>query len=875
MHAPLIEPAIAPPPPSRWRRLSALLPIVLTALLFGLGLFTLMRLLNHTDIRSVAGQIRATPWSVVGLALFTTFASYAAQALYDWPATRIIGRNIPFTALFLGGFLSHGIGNTIGLSAITGGAVRYRIYAALGLDGYEVAAITAIGSFASGVGLLVIGLLALLSAPDVLTDALPLRTVTVDVVVLACLALVLMAALLFVRRRSKLKIASVTIEPPNIRVLSQQLSLATVEILLAAATLYLLLPSSDLSFFGLLAIFAAAILLATLTNIPGGVGVFETLVLLALPAAIPTHAAAASLVMFRLIYFIAPFGLSLLILALNEWRLFQPRIPSLAAKLPGAAVVTPILQIGSSIVPVAMAAMTFGSGLLMLLSALIPNTANTVEVFSDILPLAFIEGAALLSSAIGTAMLVIAHGLLRRIEGAYWLALFALLAGAGTALLHEFDTNRAITLAAAALILYPCRREFYRNARLTRDRLSLGWFALIIAVLVACAFVFFFAYKSVPYSSELWWQFAVNKSAPRAMRAGLIGSLLIGLVLLVHALRVPRITPLKPDAATLERAAKIIAAHNDSSANLALAGDKSLLFSDNGQAFLMYGLRGQSWIALGDPIGPEQDCAEVAWTFVDAARAASGRPVFYEVGEANLPLWLDMGLALHKMGEEAVVLLNKFSLDGPDAKKLRTTHARALRDGLAFQLAQPPHSEATFAQIKLVSDAWIADKAQREKSFSVGRFDAAYLNRFPLALVSLHGQMVAFANLLTTDTKAMASVDLMRHDPATPSGTMEFMFTELILNLKAAGFAEFSLGMAPLSGMQTRRGAPLWSKFGAIVYRSGGNFYNFAGLRTFKNKFDPDWRPHYLATPSANLPLLPLADAAFLISGGLKGVVGR
>ncbi len=853
----------------------ATLPLLLTALLFAIGLFALMRILAQTDIRAVAAQVRATPWSIAVLALCTTFASYTAQALYDWPATRIIGRKIPFTALFLGGFLSHGIGNTIGLSAVTGGAVRYRIYAALGLDGYEVAAITAIGSFASGVGFLVIGLLALLSAPDVLTEALPLRAVTVDIIVLACLALIAMAALVTLRRRSSLKIASVTIEPPNLRVLLLQLALAAAEILLAAATLYLLLPSSDLSFFGLLAIFAAAILLATITHIPGGVGVFETLVLLALPATIPTHAAAASLIMFRLIYFIAPFGLSLVILALNEWRLFQPRISGLAARLPGAAVVTPILQIGSATVPLAMAAMTFGSGLLMLLSALIPRTADSVEIFSDILLLAFIEGAALLSSAIGTALLVIAHGLLRRIEGAYWLALFALLAGAVTALVHEFDINRALALAAAALILYPCRREFYRNARLTRDRLSYGWFALILAVLVACAFVFFFAHKSVPYSSELWWQFALNKSAPRSMRAGLIGSLLIGLVLLIHALRVPRITPLKPDAAALDRAAQIIARHGDSNANLALAGDKSLLFSDNGQAFLMYGQRGQSWIALGDPVGPEQDCADVAWTFADAARAASGRPVFYEVSEANLPLWLDMGLALHKMGEEAVVPLAKFTLDSPDAKKLRTTHARALRDGLSFQYLDAPHSAATFAAIKIVSGAWIADKAKREKSFSVGRFDADYLNRFPLALVYVHGKLVAFANVLTTNTKAIASIDLMRHDTAAPSGTMEFLFTELILTLKSAGFAEFSLGMAPLSGMETRRGAPLWSKFGAIVFRSGSNFYNFAGLRGFKNKFDPEWRPRYLATPSANLPLLPLADAAYLINGGFKGVIGR
>ncbi|MDO5704023.1 MAG: phosphatidylglycerol lysyltransferase domain-containing protein, partial [Paracoccus sp. (in: a-proteobacteria)] len=80
------------------------------------------------------------------------------------------------------------------------------------------------------------------------------------------------------------------------------------------------------------------------------------------------------------------------------------------------------------------------------------------------------------------------------------------------------------------------------------------------------------------------------------------------------------------------------------------------------------------------------------------------------------------------------------------------------------------------------------------------------------------------------------------------------------------GYAEFSLGMAPLSGLAPERTGRLWDRFGAVIYRHGGSFYNFAGLRAFKEKFDPVWRPHYLATPGALPPLIPLADAARLIS---------
>jgi phosphatidylglycerol lysyltransferase len=88
-----------------------------------------------------------------------------------------------------------------------------------------------------------------------------------------------------------------------------------------------------------------------------------------------------------------------------------------------------------------------------------------------------------------------------------------------------------------------------------------------------------------------------------------------------------------------------------------------------------------------------------------------------------------------------------------------------------------------------------------------------------------------------------------------------------MLQLKAEGFRAFSLGMAPLAGLAPERSRRLWDRFGALIYRHGGHFYNFEGLRAFKDKFRPDWRPRYLAAPSALPPLLPLADAARLIGG--------
>ena len=97
----------------------------------------------------------------------------------------------------------------------------------------------------------------------------------------------------------------------------------------------------------------------------------------------------------------------------------------------------------------------------------------------------------------------------------------------------------------------------------------------------------------------------------------------------------------------------------------------------------------------------------------------------------------------------------------------------------------------------------------------------------------------------------------------------------LILHFKAAGFARFSLGMVPLSGLQPRRGAPLTQRLGALVFKRGEAFYNFQGLRRFKDKFQPDWEPRYMAVPAGLDPLVALTDTAALIAGGFTGLVKR
>jgi phosphatidylglycerol lysyltransferase len=142
-----------------------------------------------------------------------------------------------------------------------------------------------------------------------------------------------------------------------------------------------------------------------------------------------------------------------------------------------------------------------------------------------------------------------------------------------------------------------------------------------------------------------------------------------------------------------------------------------------------------------------------------------------------------------------------------------------------------------------------------------------------MALVRQGGRVVAFANIWHSGGKEELTVDLMRYHPDAPAGVMDFLFIEVMRLAAEQGYGRFNLGMAPLTGLETGSLAPLWHRVGTLVARFGEHFYNFEGLRRYKEKFDPVWEPRYLAQPGGWTLPRTLADIGTLVSGGLKGVV--
>jgi phosphatidylglycerol lysyltransferase len=144
-----------------------------------------------------------------------------------------------------------------------------------------------------------------------------------------------------------------------------------------------------------------------------------------------------------------------------------------------------------------------------------------------------------------------------------------------------------------------------------------------------------------------------------------------------------------------------------------------------------------------------------------------------------------------------------------------------------------------------------------------------------VAVVRAEGRIVAFANILGAQGKVELAPDLMRYREEAPRGAMEYLFIQMMLWGSEKGYEWLSLGMAPLSGLETGPVASLWSRVGAAVFRHGEHFYNFQGLRSYKEKFQPVWEPRYLASPGgAALPFI-FTNLSSLISGGIVGALKK
>lgn len=822
-----------------------------------LASFALHGLLSdlHRDAISVAFQA-LRPWQIT-VAVVLTAVSYALLTCYDVVALRIIGRPLPYRTAALASLTSYTLGHNLGLAMLTGGSARYRIYSAAGLRPSDVVQIVASASLSFWAGVLISTAAALSVSGSALTIMSVVIAPALHRAIGAAVLVLVGALLLTLRRVSAIRIGRWSLALPSPRQSAALIVVATVDMAIASAALFVLVPDMAFSLFPTFFLaYVLAVIATLISHVPGGVGVFEAVIIASLPSVDPSSLVAA-LVAYRVVYYLLPLIGATIWLAYHERRVWQQPVSNALSATHAAA---------ASFAPVLLAALAFVGGAILLVSGSLPALPDRLRLLRDLVPLPFVEASHIAASLAGTGLLLLAPGLYRRLDGAFLLTRTLLLAGAVFSLIKGFDFEEMSVLLVITALLQWMRPAFYRHTRLTQDALSARWLAAVAGAFGLSVWIGLLAFKHVDYQHALWWDFAWHGSASRFMRASLAVAVLFIAVILVRlfgavAPRADLTTVALPGPGTFDNSDR-------TEAMLALTGDKRFLYSPSAKTFLMYQVQGHSWIVMGDPIGPHCEWADLLWRLRDLADAMQGRLMLYQITTAVLPISIDLGLQLVKYGEEARVELATFDLNGPGAKSLRYTERRAAREGATFAILPASTVRTYMPELQAVSDAWLAAKGGSEKAFSSGRFDPDYLSRFDCAVVRSEGRIVAFANIWAAPSREEISVDLMRHALSAPYGAMDFLFIRLMQWAKSENYRWFTLGLAPLSGIEARRLSPIWARAGSLIYRHGEALYGFEGLRAYKDKFLPVWEPRYIAGPSGLGMARALIDLQTLVGGG-------
>ncbi|TNF07971.1 MAG: lysylphosphatidylglycerol synthetase family protein, partial [Pseudomonadales bacterium] len=522
------------PPPSRpgWlHRQRHLIGLGLSLLLFGLALLACWHLVREINPDQVRDSLAAVPPRALFAAMLATVLGFLLMLAYEWSASRYADVRLPASTLALGGFCAFAIGNAVGLSALSGGSVRYRLYTRNGLGAGDVARMSLFASLSLGISLPILAALAALfdlaDASAALRLPAPLLALLAVAVLLAALTLVLLLARKRLAERPapgcwQVDLGRFSLRLPGVRMSLVQLLISSLDVLIAASVLYCLLPEAP-PFSSFVLIYMLALAAGVLSHVPGGVGVFEAVLLAAFSSRIDPAGLVAAMLLYRLLYVMLPLlAAGLLLLAVEARRLWFPR---------------QVARVASNLAVPLLALLVFCAGAVLLFSGVTPTMDEHLEALGFLMPPPLIAASHLAASLVGTLCLLLAQGLRRRLSAAWVLTLVLLCLGVVLSLLKGFDWPEALVLAAIAGVLALFRREFYRPSRLLDMPASGLALAATSGVIAASVWLLLFVYQDVAYSHQLWWQFELDGNAPRGLRAALGSALVLLAVGLTWLLR--------------------------------------------------------------------------------------------------------------------------------------------------------------------------------------------------------------------------------------------------------------------------------------------------------------------------------------------------
>ncbi|MCW4387985.1 bifunctional lysylphosphatidylglycerol flippase/synthetase MprF [Limosilactobacillus oris] len=593
-----------------------------------------------------------------------------------------------------------------------------------------------------------------------------------------------------------------------------------------------------------LPLYAVAQVLGVLSMIPGALGSFDVMMIFELSLlGVPRTTIVIWLLLFRIFYYIVPLLLAGLMFVHNLARQvndFFDGLPLMLLRKAAYYLITAFMYL---------------SGILMLLTASIPDLTAENKIVQKLYPYTFFFIHQLTTVLFAIAMLACARGLQSKVRRAYLPTLLLLLIGIANTIWNLGTLRLTIYLAIVFLLVLMSRHVLYRK----KLQYSIGKFA-IDGLIFAGSFILYVlvgVINAPQYMSKHHIPSFLFFPGEKVWLSGLLG-LGLGLLLMFIIIRyfIAGFDPFNHVRSfNADRVRAVIDQFGGSeTSHLAFLRDKSIYFyqqDGKDQLFIMYRRKYDRLVVMGDPVGNQAVLRDAIREFVRTADEYDYEIVFYEVSSDLTLLLHEFGFDFIKIGESGLVTLADFTLAGKKQRSQRALMHKFDREGYQFSVVQPPFDDQLMQELKRVSDSWLGE--QVEKGFSLGFFEPYYINQAPVGLVrDKDGKLVAFATFMPTGGKEVLTIDLMRHSKDAPSGIMDKIFISMYQYGQENGYTYFDLGMAPLSNVGEYQFSFIEEKVAHFIYEYGYHLYGFQGLRRYKDKYASIWSPRYIAYRKKN-----------------------
>ncbi len=630
----------------RLKKLLRHAPALLGVLLLGGAIYVVQREFRNLRLEDIAVAVQAIPAHALVIAFAWTILSYGVLTFYDRLGTIYAGHKVSYGRVSFASFCAYALSHNLGFAAVSGAAVRYRLYAHWGLTPIQIAKVVAFCSLTFALGGMVLGGAILFLEPGSIPffgQHLPhWMLYGVGVALWAVVGAYVTLSRVF----GVVRLFGHEVGLPGWRMAIVQVILATVDVAITASIFYALLPHAPgLTWLIFLGVYVASYTAGLAANLPGGIGVFDTAMLLGLAPYLDAPVVLGAIVIFRLYYYVIPLFLAGGLFAGNELLL---RGGAMLGKVRGPARREALARWREPDFAVAAATGIVAlSGALLLALGVLAPVPDLTWIDPDFADLAT-QASQFVPSLIGAGLIVLAIGLSQRVNLAWGATIVLLLVGAAFTAAQGERLWIAGVLVLAVMLLAPFRACFYRSARLFSGPMQLDnampLFGLIACILALAAFE-----RHVRYlQNNSWWEIVLSRHVPNSLRATVALTVALGLLAIWRLIRPGKVEWLPWDAEARRRMQGLGAAPTDSA--------DGVVMGEMERAGIVFRRCGRVLLGLGDPAGEMADRVSAIWRLRDLAEQEGLDPAIWCAGPGLLKVYGDLGLTALPLGEDGLPL---------------------------------------------------------------------------------------------------------------------------------------------------------------------------------------------------------------------------